>query len=65
MTPIDQLRQRIATYRDAEARALIHYLLQCEVWSVSQRLGISSEEAQTTVAQCALDALAGMEGKLP
>lgn len=65
MTPTQQLRARIATYRDPEARALIHFLIQSEAWSIKNRLDISEEQATENVASRALDFLADAQTKLP
>jgi hypothetical protein len=65
MTPTQQLRARVATYRDAEARALIHFLIQSESWSIKNRLDISEEQATENIASRALDFLADAETKLP
>jgi len=65
MTTAQQLNARIATYRDPEARALIHFLIQSEAWSIKNRLDISEEQATENVASRALDFLADAQTKLP
>lgn len=60
-----QLSARIATYRDAEARALIHFLAGDDATGVAIRLDLTPEQARENVAQRALDFLAEAEAKLP
>ncbi len=64
MSPAQQFRARIASYRDPEARALIHFLIEAEMWSVADRLSMSDEQASENVASRALDFLADAETKL-
>lgn len=59
------LKRRIATYRDPEARALIHFLIQSEEWSVASRLDLTPEQARQNVAERAIDFLTGIQDKLP
>lgn len=65
MTPAQQLRARVATYRDPESRALIHFLIQSESWSIKNRLDISEEQAVENIASRALDFLADADHLSP
>lgn len=60
----DQLNARFASY-PAEARAVIHFLIENETFSVANRLNISAEEAKENVRQRLADFIAGIQDKLP